>query len=34
MSVIYPGTKRFALAEGIEAVPLQDLAQGADALFS
>lgn len=34
MAVIYPGAKRFPLADGIEAVPLQDLAQGGQALFS
>jgi hypothetical protein len=33
MAVIYPGAKRFPLADGIEAVPLQDLAQGGQALF-
>ena len=33
MSVIYPGIKRFPLADGIEAVPLRDLAQGGDVLF-
>jgi hypothetical protein len=33
MAVIYPGAKRFPLADGIEAVPLQDLAQGGQSLF-
>ena len=33
MAVIYPGAKRFPLADGIEAVPLLDLAQGGQALF-
>jgi predicted AAA+ superfamily ATPase len=33
MAVIYPGAKRFPLADGIEVVPLQDLAQGGQALF-
>lgn len=33
MSVIYPGIKRFPLADGIEAVPLRDLAQGRNVLF-
>ena len=33
MSVIYPGIKRFPLADGIEAVPLRDLAQGGNVLF-
>jgi predicted AAA+ superfamily ATPase len=33
MAVIYPGAMRFPLADGIEAVPLQDLAQGGQALF-
>jgi len=33
MAVIYPGAKRFPLADGIEVVPLQDLAQGGQSLF-
>jgi uncharacterized protein len=33
MAVIYPGAKRFPLADGIEVVPLQDLAQGGATLF-
>ena len=26
---LYPGTKRFPISQGVEAVPLQDLASGA-----
>ena len=33
MAVIYPGAKRFPLADGIEVVPLLDLAQGGQSLF-
>ena len=32
--VIYPGTERYALAPGIEAVPITELADGPDALLA
>ncbi len=29
VAVIYPGSKRFSIAQGVEAVPLSDVASGA-----
>ncbi len=33
IAVVYPGTKRYPMAENVEAVPLSDLADGSSALF-